>query len=151
IDLVDLRGPVFADWDRLATLVELVRGGMAEAGALPPDGRVLPPTQGLHKKPGGPPPGTFAAPPPGHGPPLAAPLAELPAGAKRDPIGLFALTAEAAFEGQTAPSATDLLARMKALRDQGAGALLFKQRELYRMTAFVNRFTEEPVRLAVGL
>src|SRR5262249_61436302 len=38
-----------------------------------------------------------------------------------------------------------------ALCSEGAGASIVKQRELARMPALLNRFTEEPVGLAVGL
>jgi hypothetical protein len=44
-----------------------------------------------------------------------------------------------------------LLRRIDALLATGGDVLLFRQRELYHMTALVNRYTTAPVRFVVGL
>jgi hypothetical protein len=44
-----------------------------------------------------------------------------------------------------------LLRRIGALLAQGGNVLLFRQRELYAMTALVNRYTKAPVRFVAGL
>src|SRR5271167_4471255 len=50
IDYVDLRGPAFESWDRRALLVQLVRGGLAEAVFFPSKDPTVPPTEVLYKK-----------------------------------------------------------------------------------------------------
>jgi hypothetical protein len=64
---------------------------------------------------------------------------------------LFALTADAPFDAGTVPDVPTLLRRVDGLHGLGNAVLLFRQRELYRMTAFVNRFTDAAVRYAIGL
>jgi hypothetical protein len=154
IDLIDLRGPAFEAWDRRALLVEIVRRGLAEAVVFPRDGRALPPTEVLHKKPVVLAPGTFETVEPIHGRILAATLEELRAEASavsEAPIGLFALTADAPSEGEKPPDVPYLLRHVDALRPLGEAVLLSRRRELYQLSAFVNRFTTAAVRFAVGL
>jgi hypothetical protein len=75
---------------------------------------------------------------------------ELDAGSNA-PIGLFALTADAPFEGDPVPDVPTLLRRVDDLHRLGHAVLLLRYRELYRMTAFVNRFTDAAVRFAIGV
>src|SRR5207249_11005603 len=51
----------------------------------------------------------------------------------------------------SAPEVPDLMRRIGALLAQHGEVLLFRQRELYSMTALVNRHTKAPVRFVVGL
>ena len=41
--------------------------------------------------------------------------------------------------------------RIDGLLAQGGNVVLFRERELYAMTALVNRYTKAPVRFVVGL
>jgi hypothetical protein len=150
IDLVDVRGRAFEGWDRAASLVELVRGGLAEGVVFSREGAMVPPTEVFHNKPIVLAPGTFAKVEPFHGRLLATALEKLSGHAEK-PTGLFSLTAASLLEDVEPPSVGELLQRIEALRAQGSAVLLSKDRELFRMTSFVNRFTKEPVRLAVGL
>jgi hypothetical protein len=52
---------------------------------------------------------------------------------------------------QSTPEISNLLTRINALLAQGAHVLLFRERELYSMTALVNRYTKAPLRFIVGL
>jgi hypothetical protein len=52
---------------------------------------------------------------------------------------------------QSAPEISDLLTRINALLAQGGNVLLFRERELYNMTALVNRYTKAPLRFIAGL
>jgi hypothetical protein len=52
---------------------------------------------------------------------------------------------------ESAPEISDLLTRINALLAQGGYVLLFRERELYNMTALVNRYTKAPLRFIVGL
>jgi hypothetical protein len=49
--------------------------------------------------------------------------------------------------GEPGPEIPDLLRRIDALLARGADVLLFRERELYAMTAFVNRYTRAPLQL----
>jgi hypothetical protein len=67
------------------------------------------------------------------------------------PIGIFSLSAAPLTPDAPAPEMPDLLRRIDALLAQGGNVLLFRERELYTMTAFVNRYTNAPVRFVAGL
>jgi len=67
------------------------------------------------------------------------------------PIGIFSLSAAPLPLNAPAPEIPDLLRRIDALLAQGGNVLLFRERELYAMTALVNRYTSEPVRFVAGL
>ena len=154
IDLIDTRGPAFQAWERRALLVELVRSGLAEAVVFPRDGRALPPTEVLHKKPVVLAPGRFETVEPVHGRIIVATLEKLRADGDAvtpAPIGLFALTVDAPSEGENPPDVPHLLRRVDALQPLGDAVLLSRRRELYQMSAFVNRFTKAAVRFALGL
>ena len=70
---------------------------------------------------------------------------------KTTPRGFFCLTLTPPNAKNPLPEVADLLRRIEALRSHGGDVLLFRERELYTMTDFVNRYTAEPVRFVVGL
>jgi hypothetical protein len=158
IDYVDLRGPAFESWDRRTVLTHLVSGGFAEAVFFPSKGPTVPPTEALYKKALVLAPGYF-----GHGDSahsqvhmrlLAAAVQELQkelGDTKVSPAGLFCLTAAPITPTDPLPEVPDLLRRIDALLATGGDVLLFRQSELYNMKALVNRYTQAPVRFAVGL
>jgi len=158
IDYVDLRGPVFEGWDRRTLLAHLVSGGFAEAVFFPSRGPTVPPTEALYKKALVLAPGSF-----GHGDPshsqvhmrlLASAIQDLQkelGDTKVSPAGFFCLTAAPLTPNETVPEVPDLLRRINALLVAGGDVLLFRQGELYNMKALVNRYTQAPVRFAVGL
>lgn len=158
IDSMDFRGPAFAGWDRRSLLVKLVRAGFAEAVFFPFRGATVPPTEALYKKAVVLAPGYF-----GHGDPsysqvhmrlLASGIQELrkELGKKKGaPAGFFCLTAASLTPDDADPELPDLLRRIEALLAAGGDVLLFRQRELYNMTALVHRYTQAPVRFVVGL
>jgi hypothetical protein len=158
IDYVDLRGPAFEAWDRRSLLAHLVEAGFAEAVFFPSQGPTVPPTEALYKKAVVLAPGYF-----GHGDPshsqvhmqlLASAIQELRkelGETKTAPGGFFCLTAAPFTPDEPVPEIPDLLPRINALLATGGDVLLFRERELYSMTAFVNRYTQAPVRFVVGL
>jgi len=158
IDCVDFRGPAFASWDRATLLAYLVHAGLAEAVCFSPSGAALPPSEFLHKKAVVLAPGYFGHVDPVHAQihtqMLAAGIQELrrefgePTSA---PIGCFCLSAAPIAPQESAPEISDLLTRINALLAQGGNVLLFRERELYNMTALVNRYTKAPLRFIVGL
>jgi len=158
IDCVDFRGPAFASWDRPTLLAYLVHAGLAEAVCFLPSGVALPPNEFLHKKALVLAPGNFSHVDPAHAQihaqMLAAGIQEFRRELREsssDPIGCFCLSAAPIAAHQPAPGISDLLTRINALRALGGDVLLFRERELYNMTGFVNRYTRAPLRFIVGL
>jgi hypothetical protein len=158
IDFVDFRGPALGNWDRPTLLAYLVQAGLAEAVFFASTGSSVPPTEVLYKKAIVLAPGYFRHVDPVHGQihaqMLAAGVQELRqelGESSSAPIGIFALSAAPLGSEASAPEIPDLPRRIGALLAQGGNVLLFRQRELYAMTALVNRYTKAPVRLVAGL
>jgi hypothetical protein len=158
IDYVDFRGPAFESWDRGAVLAYLVSAGFAEAVFFPSKGPTVPPTEALYKKAVVLAPGYFGHVDQAHADVHASLLAsgihelgnELGEG-HAAPAGFFCLTVAPLSPKEPAPDIAGLLHRIEALLATGGDVLLFRQRELYHMTALVNRYTKAPVRFVVGL
>jgi len=158
IDYVDFRGPAFQSWDRRAILIHAVDAALAQAVCFPSKGSPMPPMELLHKKPVVLAPGSFEHVDPAyakiHEGMLAAAI-ELLRGEVADeklaPAGFFCIPATALVPGEPPPASEDLLARIDALRTRGGDVLLFRERELYTMTDYVNRYTKEHIRFVVGL
>jgi hypothetical protein len=158
IDYVDLSGPAFESWDRRALLVQLVRAGLAEAVFFSSNGSSVTPTEVLHKKAVVLAPGYFGHTDPAHSQVhlrlLASGIQELQeelGEAKSAPTGFFCLTVAPFTPNEPAPEIPDLLRRIDALVAARGDVLLFRQPELFHMTALVNRHTKAPVRFVVGL
>jgi hypothetical protein len=158
IDFVDFRGPAFASWDRLTLMTYLAQAGLAEAVFFSSTSVTVPPTEVLYKKAVVLAPGYFGHVDPAHGQihaqMLTAALQELRkelGETSSAPIGVFCLSAGPLRPGESAPEIPDLLRRIGALVAHGGNVLLFRQRELYAMTALVNRYTKAPVRFVAGL
>jgi hypothetical protein len=158
IDYAEVRGAAFERWDQRAILAQLVRAGLAEAVYFPSSGPSAPPIEVLHKKAVVLAPGSFE-----HVDPTHAAIHEqlLASGVQQlreeldendpAPSGFFCLSAMPLREIDSPPGITDLLERIDALHRRGGGVLLFREQELYSMTALVNRYTKEHVRFIVGL
>src|SRR5437660_1138334 len=158
IDYVDLSGPAFESWDRRALLVHLVGAGLAEAVLFSSNGSTVPPTEVLYTKAVVLAPGDFGHTDPFHSQVhlrlLASGIQELQeelGESKSAPTGFFCLTVAPFTPNEPAPDVPDLLRRIDALLAAGGNVLLFRQPELYHMTALVNRHTKAPVRFVVGL
>jgi len=158
IDFVDFSGPAFTGWDRPALLAYLVRAGLAEAVFFSSTGAGVPPTEVLYKKGVVLAPGYFGHVDPAHAQIHAQMLAAGVQEFHRElgetvsaPIGIFCLSAAPLKPEEPAPEIPDLLSRIDALLAGGGDVLLFRDRELYTMTALVNRFTKAPLRFVAGL
>jgi hypothetical protein len=158
IDYVDLNGPAFESWDRRALSVHLVRAGLAEAVFFGSNDSNVPPAEVLHKKAVVLAPGYFGHTDPVHAQVhlrlLASGIQELQeelGEQKSAPTGLFCLTVAPFTPDEPAPEIPDLLRRIDALVAAHGDVLLFRQPELFHMTALVNRHTKAPVRFVVGL
>jgi hypothetical protein len=158
IDYVDLRGPAFETWDQRALLVELVRKGFAEAVCFPSNGSPVPPTEVIHRNPVVLAPGYFVHMDPSHAEVhtrmLASGIRQLQGEMgepKPTPRGFFCLTLAPSNAKERQPEIPELLHRIDTLRSHGGDVLLFREPELYTITDFVDRYTEELVRFVVGL
>jgi hypothetical protein len=158
IDYMDLRGPAFEGWDRRSLLAHLVEAGFAEAVFFHSQGPTVPPTEALYKKAVVLAPGHFSHGDPSHSQVhmqlMASALQELRkelGETAAAPGGFFCLTAAPLTPNEPVPEIPDLLRRIDALLAAGGDVLLFRQYELYNMTALVNRYTQAPVRFVVGL
>jgi hypothetical protein len=158
IDFVEFRGPAFENWDPNTVLAHLVSAGLAEAAFFSSTGNGVPPGEVLYKKPVVLAPGQFTHVDPIHGQihmkMLAAGVLEL----RRElgesssaPLGVFCLSVAPTRPEDPAPEIHELLQRIGALVAQGGDVLLFRERELYTMTALVNRYTKAPVRFVAGV
>ncbi len=158
IDYVEVGGIAFEGWDQREILIQLVRAGLAEAVCFPSGRSPAPPIEVLHKKALVLAPGSFELSDPSHGAiheeMLASGVQQLREELDRndpDPIGFFCFSASPLLEGDPPPRFSDLLERIDALHEHGGDVLLFRERELYCMVDFVNRYTKESVRFVVGL
>jgi hypothetical protein len=155
---VELRGAAFETWDQRALLVDLVCRGLAEAVCFPSSGSPVPPTEVIHRNPVILAPGYFVHMDPSHAEihtrMLASGIRQLQGEmgeAKNTPRGFFCLTLAPSNAKEPLPEVRDLLHRIDTLRSRGGDVLLFRGQELYAITDFVNRYTEELVRFVVGL
>ena len=158
IDFAEFRGPAFSGWDHQALLAHLVRAGFGEAVWFSAKSQNVPPSEVLYKKAVVLAPGYFGHVDTAHAQihvqMLEAGIRELRkelGEAAAAPIGVFCLTAAPFRAEELAPEIPDLLRRVDALLAQGTNVLLFRERELYAMTALANRYTKAPVRFVAGL
>ena len=158
IDYIDVRGPAFETWDGRTLLAYLVFAGFAEAVFFRSKGPAVPASEALHKKAVVLAPGYFghvdAAHAQVHTRLLASGIQELRndlGETESAPVGFFCLTLAPSAPNEAPPDIPNLLRRIEALLADDGDVLLFRQRELYHMTAFVNRYTTAPVRFVVGL
>ena len=153
IDFIEVHGPAFESWNRGDLLLELVRGNLAEAVVFPAGSHRGPPTEILRKRPVvlaplGPGRVTCA-----HRDMLSA-IHELEArsrNAASKPLVFFAMSISSSRVPSPVHSSFDLSSQLEALVNLGSGVLVFGYSELYRMTSFVNRYTQAPVAFVVGV
>ena len=154
IDLVELDGPAFATWDRRELHAFLVSGGLAEAVVFPADNRLAPSDEILYKKALVLAPGRVDTAGQLHAELIAGTLAQLPTkevGESKGGLGLFCLSISPATSGQSLPTAKEIVKHVDDLQNLGFGVMVFRARELYTMSAFVNRYTKSRIHFAIGL
>ncbi len=154
IDCVELTGPVFQSWDADFVQASLVTGGMAEAVIFSIDGKLVPPTEVLYKKAVVLAPGRFDLAEKYHEEMIEDTLAQLPKEEmeqSKGSIGLFTISVEPPVKTLLALNAKEIAEHVEPLRKLGSGVLVFRERELYKMSSFVNRYTKARIHFAVGL
>lgn len=154
IDCVELTGPAFEKWNPRAVHASLVANHLAESVVYPAQGKLIPPTELLYKKAIVLVPSTFNLVEPLHEKMIETTLASLPKQEleqDKGSIGLFCFSCAASGSGQPTLPAAQILEHVDGLQRLGRGVIIFRQRELYKMGAFVNRFTKARIHFAVGL
>ena len=154
IDLVELSGPAFQEWNKRQLHASLVLNGYAEAIAFAVDGSLVPPTEILYKKALVLAPGLFERASELHGQLIQTTLAQVPKqeiAQSKGSLGMFCLSRQPMIPDGVTPTAEHVLGHMEELQKLGYGTLLFRERELYRMSEFVSRYTKSQVYFAVGL
>ena len=156
IDLVEWSGPAFVGWNRDEVHAHLVVGGYAEAVAFPADDKLVPPNDLLYKRALVLAPGRFDIVSDLHAEMIADTLIQLPDDEIKESkggLGLFCLSiAGLGLSAHGKPASTQqILERVADLQRLGYGVMLFRARELYRMSAFANRYTKLRIYFAIGL
>lgn len=154
IDCVELKGPAFDSWDRNQLHAFLVAGGFAEAVVFPTNNEFVPPNELLYKRALVLAPGRFDNVGQLHANLVQDTLAQLPEGELKDSrgsLGLFCLSIGGATGGRTEVLVKDIVEHVEELHNLGYGVMLFRARELYTMSAYVNRYTKSRIHFAIGL
>ena len=154
IDFIEVRGPAFRAWNRQDLLLGLLRENLAEAVVFPSGSHWGPPTEILRKRPIILAPLGWGSLTCAHKDMLSAAMRELKAqigNAATNPLGFFTITISPGGVPPPANSSFGFSSRLEALVSLGSGVLVFGYSELYRMTSFVNRYTQAPVGFVVGV
>jgi hypothetical protein len=154
IDCVESKGPAFESWDRNQLHAFLVAGGYAEAVVFPADNQLVPPNELLYKRALVLAPGQFENAGQLHSNLVQDTLVQLPeeeVKESRGSLGLFCLSVGGVNGGRIEVPVKDIVEHVEALHKLGYGVMLFRARELYTMSAYVNRYTKSRIHFAIGL
>ena len=154
IDCLELDGPAFAGWDRNEAHACLVAGNYAEAVAFADDDELPPPSELLYKRALVLAPGRFDTVDQMHADFVSDTLAQLPEDELKEgkgELGLFCLSVAGADAQDQRALVKSIVEHVKELQKLGYGVIVFRARELYEMSAFVNRYTKSRVHFAIGL
>jgi hypothetical protein len=159
IDYIQLHGPIFDNdvsnqWDarRIHTLLiakRFAQGVIFEAGE-----SFSPLVEVLHKKSVVLAPGVFEKTSSYHSEMMASAIQELRSenrDLKGTPLGLFCITVPPSSWEQSSRDFSELMSRIEALHNLGYGVLLFPDREIYKLSANMQRITSLPIRIVVGI
>jgi len=81
-------------------------------------------------------------------------LAQLPAEEIKESkggLGLFCLSVEGSKPSEKGEPLKEIVEHVENLRELGYGVMLFPAREIYKMSAFANRYTKSRIHFAIGL
>jgi hypothetical protein len=154
IDCLECSGPIFEGWDRNEIHASLVGGGYAEAVVFPADNQLLPSNELLYKRVLVLAPGGFDNVNRYQAKLVQDTLAQLPSGELADSkgrLGLFCVSVVGASREDRRITVKEIPNYIKSLQKLSYGVMLFRARELYKMSAYVNRYTESRIHFAIGL
>jgi len=154
IDCLECSGPIFEDWDGHAIHASLVAGGYAEAVVFPADNQLVPTNELLYKRALVMAPGGFDRVSQLHANLVRDTLALLPnedLAESKGGLGLFCLSIAGVRAEDSKTQVREILNHVKTLQKQSYGVMLFREKELYKMSAYVNRYTKSRIHFAIGL
>jgi len=154
IDCAEVGGPAFEGWDRNELHALLVAGGYAEAVVFAADNQLVPPNELFYKR------ALVLAPARFDG------VRQLHAGLIRDTqsqlqdeelkeskggLGLFCLSiGGTGAQGKGVP-VKEIVEQVKKLQRLGYGVVVFRARELYKLSLYANRYTKSRIHFAIEL
>jgi hypothetical protein len=154
IDCLECGGPAFENWDRNEIHAYLVTGGYAEAVVFPSDNQLVPSSELLYKR-------LLVLAPSGFDDVsrlqanlVGGALTQLPKeelAQSKGKLGLFCLSLVGARGQDCRIPVREILNRVKTLQELSYGVMLFRARELYKMSGYVNRYTKSRIHFAIGL
>jgi len=154
IDCLELAGPYFQFWDGEEIHVFLVAGGYAEAVVFPADNQLVPPNELLHKRAVVLAPSGFDNTGQLRASLIQDVLQQLPEEdleGSKGATGLFCLSVGGASAEGKGVHAKKIMERVKTLQKLAFGVMVFRAKELYRMSAYANRYTKSRIHFAIGL
>ncbi len=154
LDCMELSGPAFEAWDRNELHATLVTEGHAEAVLFTVDNQFLPSNELFYKRAVVLAPGRFAHLDQLHADLVRITLTELPAEELKESkgaLGLFCLSVDPLLADLKTLPAAQIAKIVSELQKEGYGVMLFRSSELYRMSAFLNRYTKFRIHFAIGL
>ncbi len=154
VDCVELAGPAFDGWDRDEVHAFLVAGGFAEAVVFTADNQLEPANEMLYKRALVLAPGRFDNVYSLHADLIEDTLAQMPEEELKESkggLGLFCLSVAGLSTPDKEASIKEILEHVVRLQGLGYGVMVFRDRELYTMSAFANRYTKLRIHFAVGL
>src|SRR5271170_4089886 len=154
IDGVEWAGPAFAGWNKDEVQAFLVTGGFAEAVIFGADSQLEPANEVLYKRALVLAPGRFDNVSSLHSDLIEDTLEQLPDEELKESkggLGLFCLSVTGLSTPDKEASLAEILEHVARLQHLGYGVMLFRDRELYTMSAFANRYTKLRIHFAIGL
>jgi hypothetical protein len=154
IDCLEWSGPAFASWNRDEVHASLVAGGYAEAVIFQADNQLAPPNELLYKRALVLAPGRFDNVSSLHADLIRDTLTQLPEEELQESkggLGLFCLSAADSSIPGGRVTAHEITQRVAMLQELGYGVMLLRAQELYKMSAFANRYTKSRIHFAIGL
>ena len=158
IDFIDVRGHAFDDdsnqWGSLTLHALLVANQFTEAVVFTPDKGFFPSIDAFYKRGVVLAPGVFEKPARHHAQMMETALERLrreDSGRGNSNMGLFCVTIPPVLPDAPSLDLDALMRKVQGLHDLGYGVLLVHEREIYKMSAIVQRFTKLPIRLVVGI
>lgn len=154
IDCLECSGPIFEDWDGNEIHGSLVAGGYAEAVVFPADNRLVPSNELLYKRALALVPGSFDGASQLHANLVRDTLAQLSnrdSAESKGRLGLFCLSIAGVRVVDGKIHLKEILTHVKTLQKLGYGVMLFRAKELYKMSAYVSRYTKSRIHFAIGL
>jgi hypothetical protein len=152
IDCLEVRGPAFASWDSQRLQALLVAGGYAEAVVFLADNQLVPPNELLYKRALVLAPGRFDSVNQLHADLIRdTQLPEHELKKSKGRLGLFCLSTSEMGAKNTEMAVEEIVQHVENLKRLGFGVMIFRARELYKMSEYANRYTQSRIHFAIGL